>query len=76
MEVDMGTETLERIRGKIVAYREYWKSGKFKDCYSYRNFRVLTVITYVQRLDNLIEAAHQTGAKICFCFYSWSKSCH
>lgn len=68
VEVDMGTETLDRFRTKIVAYREYWKSGKFSDRYTYRNFRVLTVTNGVQRLNNLIATADKTGAKNMFLF--------
>jgi len=68
VEVDMGTETLDRFRTKIVAYREYWKSGKFSDRYTYRNFRVLTVTNGVQRLNNLIGTAANTGAKNMFLF--------
>lgn len=68
VEVDMGTETLERFRTKIVAYREYWKSGQFLERYTYRNFRVLTVTNGVQRLNNLIGTADKAGAKNMFLF--------
>ncbi len=68
VEVDMGTETLDRFRTKIVAYREYWKSGAFNNRYSYRNFRVLTVANGVQRLNNLIATADKAGAKNMFLF--------
>jgi hypothetical protein len=63
IEVDMGTETLERFRTKIVAYREYWRSGKFQSRYTYRNFRVLTITNGVKRLNNLIDTADNSGAK-------------
>lgn len=68
VEVDMGTETLDRFRTKIVAYREYWKTGAFSNRYTYRNFRVLTVTNGVQRLNNLIGVADKTGAKNMFLF--------
>lgn len=68
VEVDMGTETLDRFRTKIVAYREYWKTGAFSNRYTYRNFRVLTVTNGIQRLNNLIGVADKTGAKNMFLF--------
>jgi hypothetical protein len=68
VEADMGTETLDRFKTKIIAYREYWKSGQFKDRYTYRNFRVLTVTKGVQRLNNLVQIAENTGAKNMFLF--------
>ncbi len=68
VETDMATTTLDRFRSKIVAYREYWKTGKFSERYTYRNFRVLTVTTGPQRLNNLIQVAADTGTKNMFLF--------
>jgi len=68
VETDMATTTLERFGSKIIAYREYWKSGQFSARYTYRNFRVLTVTTGPQRLNNLIQVAANAGAKNMFLF--------
>lgn len=68
VEVDMGTETQDRFRTKIIAYREYWKSGAFNNRYNYHNFRILTVTNGVQRLNNLIGTAAKAGAKNMFLF--------
>ncbi len=68
VEVDMGTETLDRFRTKIIAYREYWKSGAFNNRYNYHNFRVLTVTNGAKRLNNLIQVAANVGTKNMFLF--------
>ncbi len=68
VEVDMATETLDRFKSKVIAYREYWKTGKFSERYSYRNFRVLTITTGPQRLNNLIQTTASTGARNMFLF--------
>jgi hypothetical protein len=68
VETDMATTTLERFSRKIVAYREYWKSGQYSERYTYRNFRVLAVTTGPQRMNNLIEVAGNIGARNMFLF--------
>lgn len=68
VEVDMSTETLDRFKAKIIAYREYWKTGKFNERYNYHNFRVLTITTGPKRLNNLIQVAGNVGTKNMFLF--------
>jgi hypothetical protein len=68
VEVDLGTETLERFRRKIVAYQEYWRSGRYHERYGHANFRVLTIGEGPQRLANLITLAGEEGAKNMFLF--------
>jgi hypothetical protein len=74
VEADMGTETLERFRRKLLAYQQYWKSGAFQERYSYRNFRVLTVTTGAERANNLIRLAGDLGAKNMFLFTTEEKA--
>jgi len=68
LEVDMGTETLKRFANKIIAYKQYWKSGKYKEAYGFNHFRVLTVAESERRLANLIGVAQEVGAKRMFLF--------
>ncbi len=68
VEVDMGTENLERVRSKLVAYQEYWRSGTYQERYGVGHFRVLTITTGPQRLANLIDVAAGAGAKNMFLF--------
>jgi hypothetical protein len=68
VEVDMGTETLERYRRKVVAYQQYWRSGAYHERYGYKNFRVLTIAEGAERLGNLIRVAGGEGAKNMFLF--------
>jgi len=68
VEVDMGTETLERVRRKLVAYREYWKSGAYLERYGCKSFRVLIIAQGPDRLANLILMAADLGARNMFLF--------
>jgi len=53
LEIDMGTESNQRFGRKIVAYRQYRKTRKYTERYGFKSFRVLTVTTSEQRLENL-----------------------
>lgn len=68
VEVDLGTETLERFRRKVRAYQEYYRSGRYSERYEHRYFRVLTIGEGPGRLANLIEVAHEEGAGKMFLF--------
>jgi hypothetical protein len=68
LEADRGTQTLKRFREKIIAYRQYWKEGKYQEKYGFKNFRVLTVTTSKKRLLNLLSSAEKEGAKTMFLF--------
>jgi hypothetical protein len=68
VEVDLGTETLERFRRKVRAYQEYHRSGRYTDSYDHRYFRVLTIGESAGRLANLIEVASEEGAGKMFLF--------
>jgi len=72
-EVDMGTETLTRFAEKITAYKQFWKSGKYTDIYSYKHFRVLTIAESGRRLMNLIETTRKAGGKNMFLFTTFSQ---
>lgn len=74
VEADMGTETLERFRRKLLAYQQYWKTGAYQERYSYKNFRVLTVTTGAERANNLIRLAGDLGAKNMFLFTTQEKA--
>lgn len=68
VEVDMGTESLKRIRRKLAAYQEYWRSGAYQERYGFRNFRVLVIAEGADRLANLVSTAAELGAKNMFLF--------
>jgi len=72
LEVDMGTESLRRFAQKIIAYKEYWKSGKYRDTYGFNHFRVLTVAESDRRLANLIETTKKAGGRNMFLFAAFS----
>ncbi|MHB1056171.1 MAG: replication-relaxation family protein [Thermoleophilia bacterium] len=73
LEVDMGTETLKRFQEKVIAYKRYWKSGKFKEEYGFNAFRVLTVAESEKRLANLIRATQQAGGQRMFDFATFAR---
>lgn len=68
LEVDMGTTTLGRFRQKIIAYRQYWKTGKFTERYGCKGFRVITVGEGKKRLGNLERITRKAGGKNMFVF--------
>ena len=72
VEVDMGTETLSRFAEKIVAYKRYWKSGKYTQEYGFNHFRVLTIAESERRLANLIQATGKAGGRQMFLFTTFS----
>ncbi len=72
LEVDMGTETLKRIQEKVIAYKKYWKSGKYEKEYGFNHFRVLTVAESETRLANLIQATGKVGGKYMFVFTTFA----
>ena len=68
LEADLGTETLKRFQEKTIAYKEYWKTGKYTQTYGFKNFRVLTITESRKRLENLMEATRKVGGKNMFLF--------
>lgn len=72
LEIDMGTETLKRFQEKVIAYKRYWKSGKFKEDYAFNHFRVLTVAESERRLANLIHATGKVGGRQMFVFTTFA----
>ena len=72
VEVDLGTESLKRFQEKVIAYKQYWKSKKFKEEYGFNHFRVLTVAESETRLANLINATGKVGGKYMFVFTTFA----
>lgn len=68
LEIDLGTESSQKFKKKIIAYRQYWKSGKYQEKYGFKSFRVLTITTSEKRLNNLVATARNCGAKGMFIF--------
>jgi hypothetical protein len=67
IELDRGTETIYRAwQQKILAYKEYWRGGKFRQRYcaddGAASFRVLAVTPSQKRTANIIAAAQQHGS--------------
>jgi hypothetical protein len=66
IELDRGTETIYRAwQQKILAYKEYWRSGKFHQPYgvedSAASFQVLAITPSQKRAANIVSAARQFG---------------
>jgi hypothetical protein len=59
VELDRGTETLQRFKQKIRAYFAYHESGGYAQRYGTQSLRILTVATGAGRLANLRMAAQQ-----------------
>ncbi len=68
LEADMGTTTLGRFRNKIIAYRQYWKTGKFTEKHGYKGFRVITIAEGEKRLENLERVTREAGGRNMFIF--------
>jgi len=68
VEIDMGTESNQRFRSKITAYKQYWKTKKYQEKYNFNSFRVLTVTTTEKRLNNLLTKTGEAGGKNMFLF--------
>ncbi len=72
VEIDRGTETLDRFRQKVRAYVAYYESGGYEKRYGTRSIRILTVATGEGRLANLRAATAQvtgeTGGRRRFWF--------
>lgn len=67
LEVDRGTMSNSRWQGKVKAYVRFRAAGLSQEHYGTENFRVLTVTTSQQRLQNLKGATEAAGGK----FYFW-----
>ncbi len=72
LEIDMGTETLKRFREKIVAYKQYWRTGKYHQDYEFNHFRVLIIAESKRRLSSLIDATRKAGGRHMFLFATMS----
>lgn len=68
LEADLGTVPLKRFQDKILAYKEYWKSGKYTKTYGFKHFRVLIVAESPKRMANLMEATAEAGGRNMFLF--------
>lgn len=71
LEVDMGTMPLTRFKTKIIAYRQYWKTGKYTERYRFRSFRMITVANTERRLENLQKVTREAGGRNMFIFSNW-----
>lgn len=59
VEVDRGTETLQRFKQKVRAYVAYHESGGYEQRYGTQSLRILTVVIGEGRLSNLKMATQQ-----------------
>ena len=59
VEVDRGTETLDRFKQKVQAYIVYHENGGYEKRYGTKSLRILTVATGEGRLSNLLAATVQ-----------------
>ena len=68
LEVDMATMTNSKWQGKVKAYIQFRATGLSQKYYGTKNFRVLTVTTSQQRLENLKRATEEVGGSLHFWF--------
>ena len=80
VEIDRGTVTVSptawQQRGwtqKIRAYLEYYQSGAYERRYQTRSFRVLTVTTSEERLQNMRKATEEVGGDARFWFTTFEQ---
>ena len=65
VEIDRGTETLDRIKKKVIGYNLFKKSDKFKKFGKFNGFRVLIQTHSDKRADNMRKALiDQEGAEM------------
>jgi hypothetical protein len=68
LELDRGTMTTKRFRGKVEAYIEYVNSGGYERRYGTRSLRILTVAPSRARLASLKQVTEDVGGKNRFWF--------
>lgn len=68
LEVDRGTENLDRFKRKVLAYLAYYQSGRYTQRYGSQSMRVLTVAPGERRLQGLKTATEASGGKRAFWF--------
>lgn len=68
LELDRGTMTTRRFRGKVEAYLAYYHSGGYQRRYGARSLRVLTVTLSERRLSNLKAVTEDAGGAVWFWF--------
>lgn len=60
LEVDQGTESgAGKWREKVLAYIQYWKSGKYEAHYKSQSFRVVTVTKSQEHLKTIKKVTEQ-----------------
>jgi Replication-relaxation len=68
LEVDRATMTNGRWKRRVLAYREYIRSGLYQERFQTHSLRILTVTTTEQRLLNLRKATVKAGGDDLFWF--------
>ena len=68
LEVDRATVPNKRWRQRVQAYLAYVQSGKYRQRFSTRSLRVLTVTTGQKRLANLKKTTESAGGESMFWF--------
>lgn len=61
LEVDLGTEGLEQVKGQIAIYQAYILSGRYHEDFQSRSLRILIVAPSPRRLENLVKAVESQG---------------
>lgn len=73
LEIDLGTESNARFALKVKAYKEYLESGKFREVFEGKIFKVLVVTTSARRAENLMKAARKAGDRTTFWFTDFTQ---
>lgn len=64
IEIDRGTETLDRFKQKVRAYMAYHEGGGYEKRYGTKSLRILTVAFGAGRLANLRNATAQVTQEV------------
>lgn len=59
LEVDRGTVSLARWKGKVERYLDYREGGAYRERYGLSRFRVLVTAPTPKRLSHLLEATRE-----------------
>lgn len=73
LEVDMATMTNKRWKTRVLAYRKYVESGKYKERYHAQSLRILTVTTSIERMKNLKRTTESAGGGRLFWFTTFDQ---
>ncbi len=73
LEIDRGTEPLDKFTPQIIAYDEYVRSGAYEQRFSAKSLRILIVTTTDKRLANLQTATRRVSTASYYWFTTFDR---